>query len=172
MAEETGGKLQGAGGEGTPQPAQPQPGQGEQPGPVPYDRFREVNERARTLETQLAKIETDRKAEADKTSAEQGKWQQLAEARETELKAEKLTNLRLKVAAAKGIPADLVDRLRGDDRAAMEKDADALLAFLKPTAGPGVPPPSRNGQPARLEIENMTPAQIRENAGRLWTQKN
>jgi hypothetical protein len=154
---------------GTPaSPAQPET----QPGPVPYDRFREVNERARTLEAQIAKIEADRKAATEKAAAEQGQWQQLAEQRANELAAERLNNLRLKVASQKGIPPDLVDRLRGEDQTAMEKDADALLAFLKPATGPGVPPPSRNGQPARLDIESMTPEEIRKNAGRLWVQKN
>lgn len=171
MAEETGGKLQVAGGEPvTPPPAQGQ-AQGEgQPGPVPYDRFREVNERARTLEAQLAKIEADRKAAAEKAAAEQGQWQQLAEQRAKELEAERLNNVRLRVAAQKGIPADLVGRLQGDSEEAIANDADQLLAFLKPAGGPGVPPPSRNGQPARLDIESMTPEEIRKNASRLWRQ--
>ena len=139
---------------------------------MPYDRFREVNEKARNLEQQLAKIEADRKAATEKAAAEQGQWQQLAEQRAKELEAERLNNTRLRIAAQKGIPADLVGRLQGDSEEAIAADADKLLAFLKPATGPGVPPPSRNGQPARLDIESMTPEEIRKNSGRLWGQKN
>lgn len=170
MAEETGGKLQGAGGEPTPPPAQP--GQGEQPGPVPYDRFREVNEQNKTLTAQLAKIDADNMAKAEKAAAEQGQWQQLAETREKAIQDLNLTNTRLRVGAMKGIPADLVGRLQGDSEEAIAADADKLLAFLKPATGPGVPPPSRNGQPARLDIETMTPEEVRKHAGKLWAQKN
>ena len=143
-------------------PPAPPPAMPETPGPVPYDRFREVNDRAKTLEVRLAKIEADRKAAAEKAAAEQGQWQQLAETREKELQAERLTNTRQRVAMQKGIPADLVARLQGEDEGAIAADADKLLAFLKPATGPGVPPPSRNGQPARVDMSNMSPEQVRK----------
>lgn len=154
-----------------PLPAQATPPQGEgQPGPVPYERFREVNERVKTYEARLARIEAERKAAEERAAAEQGQWQQLAETRAKELETERLNNTRLRIAAQKGIPADLVGRLQGDNEEAISADADKLLAFLKPATGPGVPPPSRNGQPARLDIESMTPAQIRAERSKLWGQ--
>ena len=44
-----------------------------QPQPVPYERFKEVNERAKTAEARLAKLE---KAEADRIAAEDANRQQ------------------------------------------------------------------------------------------------
>jgi len=61
--------------------------------------------------------------------------------------------LRLRVALEKGIPADLADRLIGDDRDALEADADKLVTLIgKPkrpvadaAAGTGKPPEAQNG---------------------------
>lgn len=49
---------------------------------------------------------------------------------------------RLRVALSKGLPADLADRLRGDDEAALSADADALLALVTP---------------ATADVDNSTP---------------
>lgn len=43
-------------------------------------------------------------------------------------------NLRLRVGMQKQLPAELVDRLRGDDLDEMLEDADRLIALVKPTA--------------------------------------
>lgn len=43
--------------------------------------------------------------------------------------------LRLRIALEKGVPADLADRLIGEDRAALEADAATLLALLKASPG-------------------------------------
>jgi hypothetical protein len=146
-----------------PPPAPPAPAPDPAPGPVPYERFREVNEALKAAEKRLSKIEADQKAAAEKQAAEQGKWQQLAEQREAELKAEKLGRLRLEVAAKKGIPVDLVDRINGESAEEMEKDADSLLGFLKPKEGPGVPPPlGKGGGPTALDFKKMTPEEIRK----------
>lgn len=165
MAEETPTTPPPAGNQPEP-PAPPQPGQGndngDQPGPVPYDRFKAVNEKARTLEQQLAKIEADRKAAEEKAAAERGEWEKIAKRREADLAAERLNNARLRVAAQKGIPADLVGRLQGDTEEAIAQDADKLLAFLKPASGPGTPPAPRGSQPPTVDLANMTPKQIRE----------
>lgn len=133
-----------------------------QPGPVPYGRFKEVNQRARDLEQRLARIEEERKAAREKELAEQEKWRELAEQREQELKQERLARTRQQVAMQKGIPADLVDRLQGSSEEELAADADRLLQFIQPAQGPGVPPASRNPQPAEYDLDNMTPAQIRE----------
>jgi hypothetical protein len=52
------------------------------------------------------------------------------EASLTPLQAE---NLRLKVAMEKGLPAELIKRLEGEDREALEADADELLALVAKT---------------------------------------
>ena len=148
----------------TPPPADPpaSPPSG-QPGPVPYDRFKEVNDRLKQTEERLAEIERAEKDAKEKALAEQSRWQELAEQRETELKAEQRKRTRLEVATRKGIPPDLAGRLQGETIEEMEKDADSLLAFLKPASGPGVPPGSPRGQGKKpLDFSNMTPEEIRE----------
>ena len=143
----------------TPPPTPPEP----TPGPVPYDRFKEVNDALKETQKRLAKIEADQKKASDDQAAKQGEWEKLAKEREAELKAEKLARLRLEVAGKKGIPVDLVDRLKGETSEEMEADADSLLAFLKPKEGPGVPPPpKRPGAAATLDFSKMTPDEIRK----------
>ncbi len=153
------------------QPAQPPTappnnsgGDSTTPGPVPYERFKEVNDQVKTLTAQIAKFEAEQKKAAEKLATEQGKWQELAQQRENELKAEKLARLRLEVASRKGIPVDLVDRLKGETAEEMEADAAALLAFLKPKEGPGVPPPKKATTPQKLDLSMMTPEEIRKAA--------
>lgn len=133
-----------------------------QPGPVPYSRFQEVNRKAQELEARLSQIEEAQKKASETALAEQGKYKELLEQRERDLATERAARLRLDVATRKGLPAELVDRLRGDDQAALEKDADQLLAFVKKPGGPGVPPPGGGGTPPALDISKMTPAEIRK----------
>lgn len=144
----------------TPPPATP-PAE-PPPGPVPYERFAEINKRAKEAETRLQALEAERKAAEEKNLAEQNKYKELYEKREQELAAERLRNTRQQVAMQKGIPADLVDRLQGASAEELTADADRLLAFIKPATGPGVPPAPRAAQPGTLELDKMTPAQIRK----------
>lgn len=148
-----------AGTTGTPPAALP-------PGPVPYERFKEVNDRANSLESRLAQLEAAQRTAADQKLADEKKWEDLAKQREVELKRERTERLRLEVAASKGVPAALAGRLQGDDRAAMEKDADAILAALadaaKRQAGPGVPPPPAGGHAAPVNLAQLSPEEIRK----------
>ena len=151
----------------TPEPQKPSPApepEGNQPGPVPYDRFKQVNDELKTMRDRMAKIEADKKTADEERLKKQEEWQKLAEQREAELKDERLKRTRLEIATQKGIPADLAGRLQGETAEEMEKDADALLAFLKPATGPGVPPagPGRGKKP--VDLDNMTAEQVREAA--------
>lgn len=142
--------------------------QTETPGPVPYERFKEVNERAKQMESRLAQIEADAKARQEKELVEQQKWQELAQAREQELRQLQSEQMRMRVASSKNLPLDLADRLRGETEDEISEDADRLLSFIQanqpqPQSGPGVPPASRNGQATRLDISKMTPEEIRQN---------
>jgi hypothetical protein len=140
----------------------------QQPGPVPYERFREVNSQLRELQQWKQQQEAAQAEQQRQQLAEQGKWKELAEQREKELNAERLRATRMKIAAAKGIPLDLADRLVGEDEEALKKDADRILAYLKPASGPpGVPPPSNGGQSGNLDITKMSPEEIRKNRGKL-----
>lgn len=156
----------------TPQPQRndQQPPAQDPPGPVPYERFKEVNEKLKQLTAAQEKAAAEAKANREKELQEQQKWQELYQQRENELKAERINNLKMQVALQKGLPADLIGRLQGEDAESLAKDADTLLQFIKPAAAPGVPPSGRNSQPTRLDISNMTPEEIRKNKSALWKQ--
>jgi hypothetical protein len=150
----------------TPPPATPDAA----PGPVPYDRFKEINDQLKATKDALAKIEAERQAADEKRLTDEKKWQELAEKREAELKAERARLLRLQVASKKNLPFELADRLRGDTEADMEKDADSLAALLKPAEppkGPGVPPKGAGGQPTKFDFNTMTPEEIRKNSAAI-----
>lgn len=150
----------------------------QQPGPVPYERFKALTEQHKTLKAQWDRAEAAAQKAKELELKEQQKWQKLYEERESELSKERQERLKLRVALVKGVSSEAIDdfinRLRGDTEEDLIKDADKLLAFYKPaeSAGrqaPGVPP-SRGSRPARLEIEGMTPAQIREHKEALYKQ--
>ncbi|MEM7344592.1 MAG: DUF4355 domain-containing protein [Chloroflexota bacterium] len=126
-----------------------------------HKRFKDLNDRAKTAETQLAQIQADQQAANEAALAEQNQWKQLAEQREQQLNAERRERLRLQVATDKGLPASLAARLQGDTVEALSADADQLLELVKPATSPGVPPPSGGATPPTVDLSQMTPAQIR-----------
>jgi TolA-binding protein len=148
-----------------------QPGGDQQPGPVPYERFKEVNDQLKQMSDRLAEIEQERKEAEERQLKDQEKWQELAEKRAQELAAERRARLRLQVASSKGIPADLADRLQGETADEMAADADRMLEYLKPSEGPGVPPKKPGGGSTKLDLESMSPEEIREKKGELWDQE-
>ena len=81
---------------------------------------------------------------------------------EAERNTERTARQRLEIATKKGLPPELAARLQGDTAEAMEADADALLAFVKKPAGPGVPPPGGGGRPQTLDLSKMSAAEIRK----------
>ena len=112
-------------------------------------------------EAEKEKARQDAEAEAAKKN---GEWQKLAEQRERELqerdrklaeaeardKARELSDLKRSVAEKVGLPAKLAARLVGDDEAALEADATALLETLpKPQ-----PPPEKVKQPPGIVPAN------------------
>lgn len=151
---------------GTPPSAAPPPG-GE-PGPIPYARFKEVNDQLQDLRHKEAQREAAEKAANDKRLADEKKWEELAATRDAELKTERLQRLRLEVALKKGLPPELAARLTGETPEQLEKDAEALLPLLKPRS-PGVPPGGGDGQPAKtFDLSKMTPEEIRKSRGELF----
>lgn len=70
--------------------------------------------------------------EANATELEKATSQRDTFKNEAETKAAE--NLRLRVALEKSVPADLIDRLRGDTQEELEADADKLLSLVKTEA--------------------------------------
>jgi predicted Zn-dependent protease len=94
----------------------------------------------------LAEIEEANKSAEQKAAEAHTQAQKRAEAAEGEL-------ARYRVALAKGLPADLAGRLRGDTEEDLAADADALLALIgerrpagpKPDPSQGARPPAASG---------------------------
>ncbi|HEX4811692.1 MAG TPA: DUF4355 domain-containing protein [Nonomuraea sp.] len=84
----------------------------------------------------LAALEESQKSEAQKL-------QEAKDAAERRASEAEKANLRYRVAVTKQLPAELVDRLRGDTEEEMSADADALLSLVVQPAGP----PPFNGGP-------------------------
>ena len=141
------------------------------PGPVPYDRFKEINDELKKTQDRLAQIEKERKAAEEKDLKEKEDWKTLAEKREAELAVERAKLLRLKVAGEKGIPMAMAERLRGVTEEEMIADAEALLPLLKPAEGPGVPPVKKGGAPQKFDLESMSPEEIRKNRDAIMMQE-
>jgi len=128
-----------------------------------HPRFKELNQGKQQAEQRLKEIEAKQKEESDKALADQNKWKELYEGSQKELSAERLGGLRLRVATSKGLPLELVERLRGETEEEIAKDADGLLALVKEPQSRGLPPHRRNGQPATFDFLTETdPARIRE----------
>jgi len=101
------------------------------------------SEREQRKEHERAKRDAEKAREAEEAQklAEQQKWQELATRRErevsdlkAELEQERLASLKLRVAQAKGLPAELVARLQGTSEDELGADADALLKLIKTNA--------------------------------------
>lgn len=128
-----------------------------------HARFRELNQAKQSAEQRLKEIEAKEKETNDKALAEQNRWKELYENIQKELSAEKLGSLRLKVATSKGLPLELVERLRGDTEDEIAKDADGLLALIKEPQSRGLPAHRRSGEPVKFDLMTETnPAKIRE----------
>ena len=103
--------------------------------------------RANALEKQLKQFQSERElAEAAKLS-DLERAQKAAQEAAAQLAEYQKTAIRQKVALEKGIPANLVDRLRGDDEESLSVDADELLALLNKPTSPR-PDPSQGAKPA------------------------
>ena len=94
----------------------------------------------------IAKRDSDIKAAAEQAALKaKGEYEALYAAEksklakiESDLAAEKLARIREQIATAHKLPPELADRLRGDDKASIEKDAVILARLAKPAAE-GIP---------------------------------
>lgn len=131
-----------------------------------HPRFKELNDRAQSAEKRLQELTAAEAKQKEDALKEQNKFKELYEGLQKELEATKKANLRLKVATSKSLPAELVDRLRGETEDELTADADSLLSmFAKPAEDKrqGVPPPPRGGQNTKFDfLAESDPAKIRE----------
>lgn len=99
-----------------------------------------ANKEAEKNRLRLKEVDDAKLSEMDKATQR---------ATDAEARANKLeqTALRQKVALTKGLPANLVDRLQGDDEDSLIADADSLLALLKTPTSPRADP-SQGAKPA------------------------
>lgn len=92
--------------------------------------------RATIAETQAKEYRTRLDAlEAEKLSDIE-KAQKAAQDAATRAESSERAALRLRVAIEKGVPASLVDRLRGDTETDIAEDADSLLALINTPTSP------------------------------------
>jgi chromosome segregation ATPase len=138
----------------TPQPADTTPAAPEAEDAEQADQFdperaaakiKKANQEAASLRARLKELEPlARKAqeleEAGRSELE--KAQKAANEATARLAEYEKTTIRQRVALTKGVPADLVDRLRGDTEDEIAADADALLALVSAPKSPR-PDPSQ-----------------------------
>ncbi|MGN6245120.1 MAG: capsid assembly scaffolding protein Gp46 family protein [Motilibacteraceae bacterium] len=92
-------------------------------------RAAQAEREAKALKARLDEIEAANLSELEKA-------QKAAADAAARLAEYEKTTLRQRVALAKGVPADLVDRLRGDTEDEISADADALMALVKAPTTP------------------------------------
>jgi len=157
------GEGGGEGKKGTPQ----EPPAEDKKDMVPRSRLNDKIKEAKDWKQKFEDLAKE-KADAEKEKKEkQGEWQELATKAETEASKATAKALRLEVALEKGLPADLVDRLKGDTREDLEADADSLLELLGKPPGPGNPPKGKGGKPQKVDLSDLTPEQIRKNSDKI-----
>ena len=88
-------------------------------GPVPYDRFQEVNDQNKDLIAQLKGLEESEDKRKTEDAEKKGKFEELYAEEKGKREAAQLDLLRRDVAMDKGLPKSFVDRLQGDNRAAI-----------------------------------------------------
>lgn len=140
--------------EPTTEPIQGEPGDLGDAGKKALDAERKrataAEREAKALKARLDQIEAANLSDLDKAK----KAAADAEARLAEYE---MTTLRQRVALSKGLPADLVDRLRGTTEDELAADADALLALVKAPTTPK-PDPSqgaRGGSPSTTTADQF-----------------
>jgi hypothetical protein len=100
---------------------------------------RDAAKRAEAAEAKVREFEEQGKSELEKAT---GKVQSLT----NETKDLATENLKLRIALAKSVPAELIDRLQGSTKEELEADADKLLSLVgtsSETSTPGFDPGAR-----------------------------
>lgn len=91
---------------------------------------------------ELDALKAGQMSELEKAQAALAKAQKEAKDNADKIKALELTALKSRLAAESGLPAELADRIRGEDEAAIKADIEILKKVIpqKPAGGGGMPP--------------------------------
>ena len=147
-----------------------------------HERFKQLNDRAKTAEaqakelaTRLEAVEADAKAReaaaADALKKQEDEKLSVTEKLQAEItalsesvKSERNMRQRLEIANNAKIPIALIDRLKGDTPDELAADAARLKEYLKEEKkSPGSPPlPIDGKQPTAFDVKNKTPKEIRQ----------
>lgn len=131
-----------------------------------HPRFKELNQKAQSATAELERIQAEEKKRNDEALKEQNKWKELYDGTQKELSTERINNLRLKIASSKGLPVELVERLRGETEDEIAKDAEGLLLLFKQDANDkskGLPRTRNQQQTNVIDFATETdPKKIRE----------
>lgn len=94
------------------------------------DARKVAEDRIKDYEARLKEFEDRDKTEQEKAAEHAAQLAADLDAKTASLAALELNLARVEVAHAKGVPAELVPRLRGETREELEADADALLEIV------------------------------------------
>jgi len=146
----------------------PEGGKQGTPGPVPYDRFREILEAKKSLEARLTEIEAEQRKAEEERLKQQNEWKTLAEKYESELRQTRRQMLATRIAQETGLPMALAERLQGDTEEALREDAKRLAELLKTAPAHGVPPSGGGaGGAGAPDLASMSPEEVRK-----WAREN
>lgn len=128
----------------TPEKAEEQPDTLGEPGKKALEEERaarkEAEKRLKELAAKVEQFEDSKRTDEERREHELEKLRKQAEEERTTREALERRLLVNEVATKFGLPADLAERLRGEDREALEADAQVLKALVVPD-GPRKPAP-------------------------------
>lgn len=124
------------------------------------DARKAEKQRADELAAKVKEYEDASKSEQEKLAEERDQLKREAE-------QAKADALRVRVALEKKLPADLIDRLRGNDEDELREDADKLLSLVKPADATDFDSGARTPAPEKKAPDQEHNAWL---AGRLGAQ--
>lgn len=89
------------------------------------DARKAAEQKAADAQAKVQEFEDAQKSEQEKLAEERDRLK-------TEASQAKAESLKMRVALSKKLPADLIDRLKGETQEELEADADKLLELVKP----------------------------------------
>jgi len=121
---------------------------------VPRVRLNEEIAKRKELAALVKKLEGDTAVLSERAG--------VADRLAAELAWARLEATKYRVAYELGLPAEIVPRVVGKDEESLRADGESLRAVLRQAGPVGVPAPPERRPAERVDLGQMTPAQIRE----------